>query len=408
MKRRNWWDHIDPHVIVGAYPFSRDVAAMHAAGVRAVVNTCEEYKGPHVEYMRLGIEQLQIPTTDFTHPRLQDVQMAVEFVQQHVQRGEIVYIHCKAGRARSATVAICWLMKYRSMSAQEAQKTLLESRPHINPRLTQRAVVQAFAESLRESPGGNDARRENDLGSNDLTDHRKLTETTSPRSTWAKFAVLAIVIGIAVAVYLQFADTLTLQSLANRETQLREFRDQHPVLVYAIAFAIYVTVTGLSLPGAAVLSLVTAWFFGFWRGLILVSFASTTGATIAFLLSRYLLRDTIQNRFGDRLSKFNDNLQREGAFYLFTLRLIVGVPFFVINVVMGLTPIKTQTFWWVSQLGMLPGTAAYVYAGASVPDLNTLAETGASGIFSLQLIVAFAILGIFPLIAKRLVNRFRS
>jgi atypical dual specificity phosphatase len=149
LKRRNWWDHIDSHVIVGAYPFKRDVDAMYAAGVRAVVNTCEEYEGPKIQYERHAIEQLRIPTTDFTHPRLDDVAMAVEFVQQHVMLGNIVYIHCKAGRARSATVAMCWLMKYRSMTADQAQKMLLESRPHINPRLTSRLVVQQFAERLQ-------------------------------------------------------------------------------------------------------------------------------------------------------------------------------------------------------------------------------------------------------------------
>lgn len=148
-KRRNWWDSIDPNVIVGAYPFARDVQAMSAAGVRAVVNTCEEYDGPRVQYERHGIEQLRIPTTDFTHPRLADVEMAVEFVEQHAAAGDVVYIHCKAGRARSATVAICWLMKYRNLNADQAQSLLLKSRPHINPRLTSRPVVREFAEGLK-------------------------------------------------------------------------------------------------------------------------------------------------------------------------------------------------------------------------------------------------------------------
>lgn len=148
IKLRNWWDFIDPNVIVGAFPFARDVQAMHQAGVRAVVNTCEEYAGPTDQYRRLGIEQLRIPTTDFTHPKLGDVAEAVEFVQRHVQAGQTVYIHCKAGRARSATVAICWLMKYRSMTADQAQDALLAARPHINPRLTQRPVVQQFAQTL--------------------------------------------------------------------------------------------------------------------------------------------------------------------------------------------------------------------------------------------------------------------
>ncbi len=148
---RHWWDFIDSHVIVGAFPFSRDVDAMHAAGVRAVVNTCEEYAGPCREYERRGIDQLRIPTTDFTHPRFEDVVKAVEYVQRHAEAGDTVYIHCKAGRARSATIAICWLMKYRSLTVNEAQDKLLECRPHINPRLADRPVVQAFSESLRSS-----------------------------------------------------------------------------------------------------------------------------------------------------------------------------------------------------------------------------------------------------------------
>ncbi|TWU46354.1 hypothetical protein Poly51_57500 [Rubripirellula tenax] len=156
LNRRNWWDAIDTNVIVGAYPFSRDVQAMYDAGVRAVVNTCEEYDGPQAEYQRLNIQQLHIPTTDFTHPRLEDVERAVEFVQQHAQAGKTVYIHCKAGRARSATVAICWLMKYRGVSADDAQKTLLAARPHINPRLTQRPVVKQFAMSLAKANSANE------------------------------------------------------------------------------------------------------------------------------------------------------------------------------------------------------------------------------------------------------------
>jgi atypical dual specificity phosphatase len=145
---RNWWDRIDPHVIVGAYPFSSLVPEMHADGVRAVVNTCEEYEGPITEYQKYDIEQLRVPTTDFTHPKLEDVQRAVEFTQERVEDGETVYIHCKAGRARSATVAICWLMKYRGMTMEEGQAALLKARPHVNHRLTQRPVVQEFARTL--------------------------------------------------------------------------------------------------------------------------------------------------------------------------------------------------------------------------------------------------------------------
>lgn len=227
-------------------------------------------------------------------------------------------------------------------------------------------------------------------------------------SRWKKLALFAVVIAAGVFVYTQFGDSLSLSSLAERESQLREFQQEHPVLVYGIAFAIYVAITGLSLPGAAALTLLYGWYFGVGRGLLIVSFASTTGATLAFLLSRYLFRDVIQSRFGERLGKFNEALEREGAFYLFMLRLIPAVPFFVINAVMGLTPIKTSTFWWVSQVGMLAGTAVYVYAGSSVPDIATLAEKGVNAIFTTsqltQIIVAFTLLGIFPLAARWIVR----
>ena len=149
---RHWWDFVDDRVIVGAFPFARDVAAMYADGVRAVVNTCEEYDGPMKEYDVLGIKQFHMPTTDFTHPSLEDVVAAVGFIDDHVDRDETVYIHCKAGRARSATVAMAWLMDRHHMSPAEAQQRLLEKRPHINPRLTQRPVIEQFAEYLKTKP----------------------------------------------------------------------------------------------------------------------------------------------------------------------------------------------------------------------------------------------------------------
>jgi len=145
---RNWWDRVDPLLIVGAYPFARDVPRLSAEGVRAVVNTCAEYPGPIAEYQGAGIEQLHIPTTDFTHPRLQDVVAAVEFIERHTRQGHTVYVHCKAGRARSATVALCWLIKYRGLSPVAAQKQLLQKRPHVNAHLTRRPVVQQFITQL--------------------------------------------------------------------------------------------------------------------------------------------------------------------------------------------------------------------------------------------------------------------
>lgn len=228
------------------------------------------------------------------------------------------------------------------------------------------------------------------------------------RSTAVKLVVLAIVVLAAGIGYARFGNKLSLDYLATQESSLRSFRAEFPLLVYGVAFAVYVAVTGLSLPGAAGLTLLYGWFFDFLPAVITVSFASTTGATIAFLLSRYLLRDTVQNRFGGHLQRFNNALEKEGAFYLFTLRLIPAVPFFVINVVMGLTPLATKTFWWVSQLGMLPGTLVYVYAGDSVPTLAELAEQGTSGILTPRILVAFVLLGAFPLVVKSLTKKLRN
>ncbi|MBI3836632.1 MAG: TVP38/TMEM64 family protein [Planctomycetia bacterium] len=231
---------------------------------------------------------------------------------------------------------------------------------------------------------------------------------TASGALWKKLALVAVVGFAVLLAYTRFGDALTLANLAQQESQLRAFQRQHPVLVYGAAFLLYVVVTGLSLPGAAVLTLAYGWYFGLVRGVLVVSFASTAGATMAFLLSRFLFRDTIQRRFGDRLEKFDLALKREGPFYLFTLRLIPAVPFFVINAVMGLTPIPTRTFWWVSQLGMLAGTTVYVYAGASVPTLQTLADKGVNAVFTsrqlTQIVVAFTLLGVFPLAVRWLMK----
>ncbi|TWU41919.1 dual specificity protein phosphatase family protein [Novipirellula artificiosorum] len=151
---RRWWDYIDAHVIVGAYPFAGDVPGLAAEGVKAVVNTCEEYPGPLAAYEAFGISQFWMPTTDFTHPSLENVKLAVEFVEEHTHVDETVYIHCKAGRARSATVALCWLMKYRGLSIEQAQEKLLLARPHINPHLGDRPVVKQFAQQLAQESNG--------------------------------------------------------------------------------------------------------------------------------------------------------------------------------------------------------------------------------------------------------------
>lgn len=223
-----------------------------------------------------------------------------------------------------------------------------------------------------------------------------------------KLVLFAIVLALVVVVYSQFRDTLTLQRLAEHESTLREYRTTHPILVYGAAFLLYVTITALSIPGATAMSLAMGWFFGFLPAVVLVSFASTTGATLAFLLSRYLLRDSVQQKFGGKLAGIERALEREGAFYLFTLRLLPVVPFFVINLVMGLTPLRVWTFWWVSQVGMLPGTSIYVYAGSQVPELQQLAEKGVGQILNWQTILAFTLLGLFPITIKKIMQFVRS
>jgi len=231
----------------------------------------------------------------------------------------------------------------------------------------------------------------------------------SGRSTfYFKLSVFLLVVVITGAGLYFFRDTFTLDNLARRESLLREYKSQYPVAVFLVGFLLYVVVTGLSLPFAAPLTLAYGWYFGVVPGLVVVSFASTLGATITFLLSRYLFRDYVKQNYGKRLQAFEDNLERDGAFYLFTLRLVPAVPFFVINIVMGMTPIRLFTFWWVSQLGMLAGTLVYVYTGASFPSLDKLAEQGASGILKPQLIIGLIALGLFPLVARKIVDRIRG
>lgn len=171
-----------------------------------------------------------------------------------------------------------------------------------------------------------------------------------------------------------------------------------PLRAALLFFAAYVAVTGLSLPGAAIMTLVAGAVFGLLWGTVIVSFASTLGATLAFLASRYLLRDWVQQKFGDRLRAVNDGVAREGGFYLFALRLVPVFPFFAVNLLMGLTPMRTWTYLWVSQLGMFAGTLVYVYAGTQ------LGEFRVSG----GLIGAFVLLGIFPLIAKKTLDALKA
>ena len=149
---RRWWDEVDEHVILGAFPFARDASRLQGLGVRAVVNTCEEYAGPQTAYQEAGIEQLRIPTIDFTPPSLEDVEKAVQFMDEQIAQGKKVYVHCKAGRGRSATVVLCWLVANRQMTPEAAHAHLLSARPHVNRGIAQREVVQQFAARQDQPP----------------------------------------------------------------------------------------------------------------------------------------------------------------------------------------------------------------------------------------------------------------
>lgn len=215
------------------------------------------------------------------------------------------------------------------------------------------------------------------------------------------FSVLAL----AIASYFIFdlGQYLSLEYVKSQQAALESYRQAHPLQTAAVMFVIYVLVTALSLPGATVMTLVVGAIFGLLWGTVLVSFASTLGATLAFLISRFLLREMVQNRFGDKLKAINTGIEKDGAFYLFGLRLVPLFPFFVINLAMGLTNLKTLTFVWVSQVGMFLGTLVYVNAGTQLGQLES-----PSGILSPGLIFSFALLGVFPIIARKILEGIQA
>ena len=207
--------------------------------------------------------------------------------------------------------------------------------------------------------------------------------------------IFAVLIGVIGFFYFDLNELLTLEGLKGSMDQFEQYKTQSPWLVIGGFFVVYILVTALSLPGAAILTLAAGALFGLVQGVLVASFASSIGATLAFLTSRYLLRDTIKQRFPDRLASIDAGVKKEGGFYLFTLRLVPIFPFFLINLLMGLTAIKARTFYWVSQIGMLAGTFVFVNAGTQLAQIEQL-----SGILSFNLLASFALLGLFPLIAK--------
>ncbi len=215
-----------------------------------------------------------------------------------------------------------------------------------------------------------------------------------------KIGLVGILAAIVVLFFVfDLGHYLTLDYIKTQQFQIEQFYSENRVLTLILYFTIYVIVTGASLPGAAILTLAAGAIFGLATGLLLVSFASSVGASLAFLLSRYLFRETVQARFGGSLKSINDGIAKDGAFYLFALRLVPAFPFFVINLVMGLTSIKLKTFYWVSQLGMLAGTAVFVNAGTQLAQIES-----ASGIFTFELLISFVLLGLLPFLGKKIVS----
>jgi uncharacterized membrane protein YdjX (TVP38/TMEM64 family) len=222
-----------------------------------------------------------------------------------------------------------------------------------------------------------------------------------------KLQKLLVVAAIGVIVFTAYKlglhEKLSLDYLKSSQSQLATEYANNPALVLGIFAAVYILATALSLPGAAVLTLGAGGLFGFWVGTILVSFASTIGATLACLGSRFLFRDWVQSKFGAQIQPINKGIAEEGAFYLFTLRLIPIFPFFMINLIIGVTPMRISTFFWVSQIGMLAGTMVYVNAGKELSKIDSL-----GGILSPNLILSFVILGLFPIAMKKIVTKIQA
>ena len=217
------------------------------------------------------------------------------------------------------------------------------------------------------------------------------------------FILLVVIAAVSSFFIFDLSQYLSFAWLKANQLQLTDYYHDNPLLVSVSFFFIYIVSVALSLPGATILTLMGGAIFGFAWGLILISFASSIGATLAFLVARFLLRDSVQQRFGQHLETINHGVEKEGAFYLFTLRLVPLFPFFIINLLMALTPMKTRTFYWVSQIGMLAGTAVYINAGTQLAHLES-----AAGILSLPLILSFSLLGIFPLIAKKIISIIKA
>ena len=219
-----------------------------------------------------------------------------------------------------------------------------------------------------------------------------------------KIGLIGIVVTIVIIFFaFDLGHYLTLEYIKGQQHQIEALYAENKFITLGLFFLLYVAVAGASLPGAAVLTLAAGAVFGLLTGVILVSFASTIGASLAFLISRYLFRDAVETRFGSSLAAINEGIEKDGAFYLFALRLVPAFPFFVINLVMGLTPIKLKTFYWVSQLGMFAGTIVYVNAGTQLGQISSASE-----ILSVKLIISFVLLAMLPFVGKVIISMVKN
>jgi uncharacterized membrane protein YdjX (TVP38/TMEM64 family) len=232
--------------------------------------------------------------------------------------------------------------------------------------------------------------------------------TTQPAAKKSAIVQKIVIIGVIIALVMAFyvfdlGKYFSLDYIKASQAKFDVLYQEHSILVVAVYMLIYVVMAALSLPGAAIMTLLAGALFGRLIGTVAVSFASTIGATLACFVARFLLRDWVQEKVGEKLKPINDGIEKEGAFYLFTMRLIPAFPFWLVNLAMGLTNLPLRTFYWVSQVGMLAGTFVYVNAGTELAKIESL-----SGILNPTLIISFVILGVFPLLVKKLMALFKG
>jgi uncharacterized membrane protein YdjX (TVP38/TMEM64 family) len=221
--------------------------------------------------------------------------------------------------------------------------------------------------------------------------------------TNSKYILLALLIAVPVLFFLSGAgDVITLENFRHKQAEINAYYNAHPMATGILYVSLYILLTSLSLPVATVLTLIGGAVFGFYWGLILVSLASSLGATCAFLLARYLFHDAVQQRYAEQLKPVNDGVRNDGAAYLFLLRMAPVFPFFIVNATMAMTPIRTAVFFPVSLVGMLPATAIFVNAGAQLSRIKT-----AEDILSLRVLASLALIGVFPLLMKKFFHRYK-